>query len=441
MESVHKKLLSGFGSRDAILTDFYSPERLNDLVNAVANSNSQFVPRGGGNSYGNIAIATKGQTISTLKLNRICDWAPDYSWIRVQSGIQIGRLLASLIEVDCSLPVVPGAASATIGGCIAMDVHGKNSYSVGSFGQHVTEIELITSSGIVQCSPTSNSDLFWKTVGGMGSTGVIYSATLSLLTNTSPMIQVNTNYAYSLEELLNLVRLKAIDNEFCYAWMDPMQEKSKFGRGMVWSANRVKSSQNFAIRPNKKSSLNLPRNPVSLGKVPSKVISQTLWTGFSQGVDKSMVEHELSFHFPFSKVKNWERIYGHAGFIEKHFVIPYVCAGDVITRILDARKKYNVGSFFVGLKCFGTSSKGVTSFFSEGISIAIQYSLTTGATLFTQDINELVSSTGGEEYLAKSQNEPSIPNILSSNQRTKLMTNLDFSYISTNALLSRMYLV
>ena len=60
----------------------------------------------------------------------------------VDANVQIGLLQSKLNKLGYSLKVAPGAENASVGGCIAANVHGKNCHLVGSFGDHVTKFLL-----------------------------------------------------------------------------------------------------------------------------------------------------------------------------------------------------------------------------------------------------------------------------------------------------------
>ena len=88
------------------------------------------------------------------------------------------------------LPVTPGTKPLIIGGCLAADIHGKNHHKEGSIANFTKEFELVLTDGTkVRCSRTEETELFWATLGGMGLTGTIYSATLSLKKITSSYIE------------------------------------------------------------------------------------------------------------------------------------------------------------------------------------------------------------------------------------------------------------
>ena len=65
------------------------------------------------------------------------------------AGVKISELLKVIIPKGYILPVLPGSSKVTIGGAIAADVHGKNHFKYGSFGNHVTKLNIIDGKGII----------------------------------------------------------------------------------------------------------------------------------------------------------------------------------------------------------------------------------------------------------------------------------------------------
>ena len=62
-----------------------------------------------------------------------------------------------------------------------MNVHGKNHYRVGAFGDQVLELDLLTVEGEkITCGPEVNADVFEAVVGGLGVLGVVTRVTLQL---------------------------------------------------------------------------------------------------------------------------------------------------------------------------------------------------------------------------------------------------------------------
>src|ERR1041385_940220 len=83
-------------------------------------------------------------------------------------------------------PIVTSAvdgetADVTVGGCVAMNVNGRNAWKCGSFGEHILALEVLLSTGEVQTLlPQRDTQLFHAFVGSMGMLGIITSITIQL---------------------------------------------------------------------------------------------------------------------------------------------------------------------------------------------------------------------------------------------------------------------
>ena len=122
------------------------------------------------------------------RLDRIIGFDSETGVISVEAGVQIGDLARLFAPRGWIPPVIPGTGFATVGGCIANDVHGKNHHVVGSFGQHVVEMVLIQNNRKKTVTPTRPADLFRATVGGLGQTGIIASAKIQMMPSKGDMM-------------------------------------------------------------------------------------------------------------------------------------------------------------------------------------------------------------------------------------------------------------
>jgi decaprenylphospho-beta-D-ribofuranose 2-oxidase len=86
-----------------------------------------------------------------------------------------------------------------------MDVHGKNHHVDGSFGNHVTAIKLMVAGKPKTITPKRNAALFKATVGGLGQTGIIASATLQMSRCEGEGMEVTEQRAENWEEHIALL--------------------------------------------------------------------------------------------------------------------------------------------------------------------------------------------------------------------------------------------
>src|SRR5205085_4738619 len=137
--------------------------------------------RGGGRSYGDASLNRENLVLDLTRMNRILEWDPGTGVIRLEPGVTIRQLWQYAIEDGWWPPVVPGTMYPTLGGCLGMNIHGKNNFKAGPIGDHVLEFEFLTPAGErITASPTNNSDFFYAAIGSFGMLGCFTSITMQM---------------------------------------------------------------------------------------------------------------------------------------------------------------------------------------------------------------------------------------------------------------------
>ena len=189
------------------------------------------IPRGGGRSYGDSALATR--VLSSRYLNDFITLDRRALTIRCGAGTTLAEILRVCVPQGLFLPVVSGTKYTTLGGAIAADIHGKNHHIDGSFCDHIDRFTLLLPSGeTAVCSHTENEEYFRATCGGMGLTGMILDATISLKKVPSAFISAQSIPATNLEESLALLRQQN-DKQYVVAWVDCLAKDTALGRGVI----------------------------------------------------------------------------------------------------------------------------------------------------------------------------------------------------------------
>ena len=120
-----------------------SADELAAEIKAATKAGLSVCPRGGGYSYGDVALNEHNIVCDTSGLDQILAWDPAEGVIDVEPGVPLHKILARVIPENWMLPVVPGTRFPTVGGATSNNVHGKNSFAVGNFGDYVTEVDLL----------------------------------------------------------------------------------------------------------------------------------------------------------------------------------------------------------------------------------------------------------------------------------------------------------
>ena len=151
--------------------------------------------------------------------------------LTADAGTSLDDILRVVVPQGWFVPVTPGTRYVTVGGAIGADVHGKNHHRHGTFGAHVTRIELLLAGGSVRtltkdAGDQADRDLFAATIGGMGLTGIMLRATFQLLPIETSKILVDTRRTTDLDDVM--ARMVAADDDATYsvAWIDPWPRAS-----------------------------------------------------------------------------------------------------------------------------------------------------------------------------------------------------------------------
>jgi len=373
------------------------------FVNKPEN-NSLYLAYGQGRSYGDSCQNNSETLIDTRQLNHIHFFDSEQGVLRCEAGVTLSDILSVIVPYGWFLPVTPGTQYVTVAGAVANDVHGKNHHRVGSFGNHVTQLELYRSNDeSFICSPEQNTDLFHSTIGGLGLTGLIKWVEIKLKKVITPYISSKQKPFSCISDFF---LLEGEDNsEYNVAWIDTTSTSSKLGRGIFFSGEH--SHQTLSVnKPTKDSShkLNIPINfpNFTLNKYTVKAFNKLYYFTNKNRQEQSQIHYAL-FFYPLDNIDNWNRMYGKRGFFQHQCVVPVDDGQEVITEILKLVSKKRMASFLSVLKKFGNiPSVGMMSFPREGYTLALDFPNYGSRTLnFLNEIDKLVQSVNGAIYPAK----------------------------------------
>src|SRR5438477_1846857 len=191
------------------------------------------IPHGAGHSYTDAALNTNGLIIDVTGMRRILSWDPEQGIMQVEPGVTLRDMVRIALADRWWPPVTPSTADATIGGCVAMNVNGKNAWKCGSFGEHLLSLTVLLATGqVLTLSPESNPQLFQAFVGSGGLLGIITSITLQLQRITSGSVDVAVRPAASLGEIFTIFQEEQ-SADFLEAWVDGFAGGRYLGRGIV----------------------------------------------------------------------------------------------------------------------------------------------------------------------------------------------------------------
>ncbi len=362
------------------------------------------LPWGQGRSYGDVCVNESNTVVSTRRLNRFIEFDVESGLLICESGVSLGEILTIVSGHGWFLPVVPGTQFVSVGGAIANDVHGKNHQLYGNFGHHVLEITLLRSDqGVVRCSPEENAELFAATIGGLGLTGLILTATIQLRRVSGAGVRHETVAFSGLEEFRQLSAESKETSEYVVAWIDCVSGPGKLGRGLFSRGNHAPLNAAAGIPAQAGNRISVPFDfpGFALNKYSIWAFNQLYFHSGKRNPGERTT-HYAKFLFPLDSIGHWNRMYGRQGFYQYQCVLPrddYAPLRAILERIGAS----GAGSFLAVLKEFGDmASRGMLSFPRSGVTLALDFPNKGAATCeLLTSLDELVLGAGGAVYAAK----------------------------------------
>lgn len=399
------------------------PAEIADLFVRAQRAGLSVALRGAGRSYGDAALNAGQVVLDLQRLNRILEWDPDTGLICVEPGVTFQQLWQYTLEDGWWPPVVPGTMSPTLGGALAMNIHGKNNWHAGTLGEHVRSFTALLPTGAsVTCAPDQNPDLFYSLIGGAGLLGVFTSITLQLKRLYSGDVRVRAWATPDLRTMLNDLDWFKADHDYIVGWVDGAHPA---GRGQIHAADYLAAGEDphpartlaldyqtlpdtfFGVLP--KSMLwrfmqFLMNNPgVALTNAAKYLLSATL-------ENRAQYRQSLAaFNFLLDYVPNWERAYGAGGLIQHQTFLPLATAADAYSEMLRLAQRRGLPPY-LGVTKRHRPDKFLLTHAVDGYSFALDFKVTGGRgragnrpalQALADELNAIALAAGGRFYFAK----------------------------------------
>ena len=377
--------------------------------------------RGSGCSYGDAALRPESVVLDLCELNRVLSWDPETGIVDVEPGVSLAALWRMAIGDGWWPPVVTGTMEPSVGGMLAMNVHGKNNWSRGTLGEHCTEFDLVMPNGESRTvSGTNNGDLFHAVIGSYGQLGIITRARLQMKKVHSGDVEVKAVSAPDLAALLSLTEDAKDKWEYVVGWIDTFAGGRNLGRGLLHFARHLEEGED----PNPAASLDPEAQDLPgtlFGVVPKSLMWRFLkpmtnrpgmrcinfgkyLAGSTIGDEKTYRQPLAAFSFLLDYVPNWKNIYLPGGLIQHQSFVPAASAERVFREQLEICHEHGMPSFLAVLKRH-RPDPFLMSHAVDGYSLALDFPVVRGRRKqlweMVRALAEPVVAAGGRFYPAK----------------------------------------
>jgi decaprenylphospho-beta-D-ribofuranose 2-oxidase len=397
-----KVALCGWGRARTAQVEACRPERIAEAGRALAAVGAEgIIAHGSGRAYGDAALNDGGRVMLTRRLDRILAFDPATGEIVAEPGVTFADLLRIFLPRGFLAPVTPGTAFATLGGAVANDVHGKNHDRVGSFGDHVTWLDLLLPSGkVVRISPAERPELFAATIGGIGLTGIILAIAFRLQRVPSPWVVVRERRIADLDSFVAAFAEERARATYSVGWIDGLARGRHLGRGILELAEPAPEHIAGSPAPERARRVPLDLPSVALNPLSIAAFNALYYRRVPAGGRERPVPYGR-FLYPLDAIHDWNRIYGRRGFHQFQCVLPDDSAAHGLRVLLETISAARGASFLAVLKTLGGEGRGHLSFPMRGYTLALDFPRRPGIDSLMSRLERLTLDHGGRIYLAK----------------------------------------
>ena len=401
-----------------------SIEELQIALEKARSAGVSLAPRGTGCSYGDASTLADGWVLDLTRMNKVLSFDPESGVLEAEAGLSVRGAWRHILPHGWWPYVVSGTMHPTIAGAAAMNIHGKNNYRVGTFGDHVLEFDLVLPSGEVRtASREENPDLFHAAIGGFGMLGLFSRIVMDTKRVHSGLMEVRGVSTHDLGEMMEVFEAEQAAADYLIGWIDCFPGGDRSGRGLVHVGRNLGPGED----PDPEASLDvlsqsLPEN--ILGVIPKSEVWRALrlfnhdpgmrfvnaakyLAGRLEGMKDPQLQSHAAFHFLLDFVPNWKWAYGRQGqrgLIQYQVFLPKETAHATLLEVLDRCRERDHVSYLGVLKRHRPDPFWLTHSL-DGWSLALDFKVDDArrASLWEHchDLTELVLAAGGKFYFAK----------------------------------------
>ena len=185
-----------------------APASIDELINALKNAKGTVRAVGAGHSFSAV-VPTDDTLIATDLLSGIISHDSATNTAQVLSGTRLHDLGFMLTDIGQALPNMPDMAYLALGGAIVNSAHATGA-NFGSMGSYVQSLRLATVAGdLLECSETSNPDIFKAVLTSAGALGIVTDFTLQ---NEADFDLTEVNKIEPLEDMLDDIENRKANN-------------------------------------------------------------------------------------------------------------------------------------------------------------------------------------------------------------------------------------
>ncbi len=410
--------VEGFGLYNFSVSPVYRPSTLGELAAVLADCRARGeapVFRGAGRSYGDAALNPAGPVVELTNLNAIRALDEETGVVRAAAGLTLGDLWKASVPKGFWPPVVTGTMNVTLGGAVAVNVHGKNGWKRGTIGDHLESVTVLRAGGVLE-EIRAGSAALADVVGNTRAADPIVEVALHLKKLRSGYLDVEAFATGNLAATLAGIDGAKEDWEYVVGWMDCWASGRALGRSVLHVANEhvpapgepAGLSVEEQVADIKTGPLPVPLLLLGL-KLTARGPQMRLVNGakFLAGRIAGRARYRQSlvaYSFLLDYVAGWNEAYRPGGFIQYQLFVPKERAEEAFSRALVLQQEAEVVSSLAVIKRHRADTFP-RAYAPDGFSLALDFPVTRGnagpLVRLCRSFDRVLLETGGRAYPAK----------------------------------------
>ncbi len=396
-----RKYLSSTDLSYSRVVEWHQPDRFRHLEHLARTGT--IAVQGAGLSIAPCSFGNSSSVINLSKFNRVLAFDPGASTLEVEAGITLAELWEFLAPRGFWLPVQPGYAGISLGGCIATNAHGKNHYREGCFERWVASLRLLhPDHGVVSAGRDEHADIFDLTCGGFGLTGIILSAVIRVVRLPGPRIAVRHVPVADLAETFATLQRLTADGDLAYTWNDLADFGSRIGRGYVVTGKIVAGAASLSngrgggLNPHRRK-LRLPL----LNNVTLPLVNKAYYALTRSVTPRTVDCFDALFPWATAQIgRLYFDSFGRSGLLEPQVLIPLPRVPEYIAALERLLRQYRQAPALATFKLFQGAQR-LLRFDGTGLCCSFHFPNTGPTRRLLSDLDALNTELGGITNLCK----------------------------------------
>jgi FAD/FMN-containing dehydrogenase len=228
-----KKKIYGWSRYDSSISSLFYAKSIKDIkkiINFTIKKKKTIAIRSGGYSYGANTLNSNDIILHINQSKKIIKFNKKEGTIEVTGCCTLKEINQEINPTNWYLPVSPAHDGITVSGAVSNNVHGKNCFQNGYFGDYVSEIIFLSSKKkIIKCNKNLNKKLFYGLFGSIGFLGIILKVKIKLQKRLSNVYLNKTVKFSNFKNIMSIMKRRVKNSDYIISAIDFTRYSSEDG--------------------------------------------------------------------------------------------------------------------------------------------------------------------------------------------------------------------